>query len=139
MSHAMSHVDVNVPRFNQAVIALLTGIGFVIEMPALVVLGFSILFMSRVFGPKFAPLTQLYVRSLRRSSEITTEDARPPAFAQLLGTLFLGAASIAFLAGVPVLGWTLSLIVTALAALAATANICVGCILYQRYLEPSNG
>lgn len=44
--------------------------------------------------------------------------------------LFLGGATLAFLAGASALGWALALIVVALAALAATTGICVGCEIY---------
>jgi len=139
MSTTASPIDVNVPRFNQAVIALLTGVGFVLNQPVLVFVSFAILFVSRAFSPRYAPLTQFYLRFVRPrfSTAIQTEDSRAPAFAQMLGSLMLGMGTIAFLAGLPVIGWILSLIVTALAGLAATANICVGCILYQRFLEPA--
>lgn len=132
-------VDVNIPRFNQTAIALFTGIGFVLNLPALVFVAFAILFSSRVFGPKYAPLSQLYIRAIRPrlNAEITTEDSRPPAFAQLLGMIFLGAAVMFFLTGLPVVAWTLSMLVSALATLAAVGNVCVGCVFYERFLEPS--
>lgn len=132
-------VDVNVPRFNQSVIAVLTGVGFVLNQPALVFIAFAILFASRVFGPKYAPLSQLFVRFIRPrlARPVTTEDSRPPAFAQLLGTLFLGSSVALFLVGLPVVAWALSVVVTALAALAAVANICVGCVFYEKFLEPA--
>jgi type IV pilus assembly protein PilV len=40
------------------------------------------------------------------------------------------AATVAFLLGASAVGWTLTLIVTALAALAAVTGICVGCEMY---------
>ena len=43
---------------------------------------------------------------------------------------FLAAATVAFLAGASVLGWVLTLIVAALAALAAVTGLCVGCEMY---------
>jgi hypothetical protein len=65
-----------------------------------------------------------------------TEPAAPPRFSQLIGAGFLGAASLAFAAGAPALGWGLTLIVTALAALAATTRICVGCMVYRKVVAP---
>jgi hypothetical protein len=44
----MSTVDVNVPRFNQAIIALLTGLAFVADQPWLVLVAFLILAVSPV-------------------------------------------------------------------------------------------
>jgi len=128
-------VDVDVPRFNQAVVALVTGLAFVIGRPGLVAAMFAILAISVVFGPSAAPLTQLYVRivrpRLRPDGPVEWEPAAPPRFAQTLGALFLGAATVAFGAGLVGLGWALTLLVTALAALAASTRICVGCMIYR--------
>jgi hypothetical protein len=58
------------------------------------------------------------------------EDPRPPRFAAAIGVLFLGAATIALVAGAPGLAWVLALIVAVLAGLAAITGICVGCEVY---------
>ncbi len=132
-------IDVNVPRFNQAVLAVIIALAFVVQLEWLVAIAFGILLVSFVGGPSVAPLTQLYVRWVRPRLDpggpTETEDPRPPRFSQLLGTVFLGAAVIAFLIGFPVAGWILALIVMALAALAATTRICVGCILYEKAVQ----
>lgn len=132
---AIPTVDVAVPRFNQAVIAALTGFAFLADLPWLVAVSFAILALSWAGGPRLAPLTRLYVGvvrpRLRPQGPAAFEDARPPRFAQLLGTIFLGGATIAFLVGAPAIAWVLTLLVTSLAALAATTALCVGCLLYQ--------
>jgi hypothetical protein len=131
-----STVDVNVPRFNQAVVAVLTALGFVLQQPGLIVVTFAVLAVSWAAGPSVAPMTQLYVRLLRPRIQPDGPDefepAAPPRFAQLIGTVFLGAASFALVAGWTFIGWAFSLVVTALAALAAAARICVGCMVYER-------
>ena len=129
-------VDVNVPRFNQAVVAVLTALAFLLDAPWMVAITAGILAVSYVGGATFAVFTQLYVRALRPRldpdgpSEL--EPAAPPRFAQLVGALFLIAASVAFSVGLTAAGWSLTLVVTALAALAATTRICVGCLLYEK-------
>jgi hypothetical protein len=129
-------VDVDVPRFNQALVALLTGAAFLFDQWWLVAVTFAVLAISWVGGPGVAPFTRLYVGFVRPrlhpDGPTEFEPAAPPRFSQLLGAMFLGAASVALYAGVTALGWTLTLIVTALAALAAAARICVGCILYEK-------
>jgi hypothetical protein len=65
-----------------------------------------------------------------RFGEGRIEDARPPRFANMVGLVFLGAATTAFLAGAATLGWALTLVVAALALFAATSGICVGCEMY---------
>ena len=133
-------VDVNVPRFNQGVIAAITAVAFLIDSPILVAVSFLLLAVSWAVGPRFAPLTRLYVDLVRPRFQpdgpTEFEPAAPPRFAQLIGSVFLGAGTFALAAGATTLGWVLTLIVTALAGLAATTRICVGCILYERVVAP---
>jgi hypothetical protein len=131
-----SMVDVNVPRFNQGLVAVLTALAFFADIPWLVAITFLVLALSWLGGPSVAPFTRLYVGLVRPRIQprgpTEFEPAEPPRFAQMLGTVFLGAATGALYAGQEALGWSLALVVTALATLAATARICVGCILYER-------
>ena len=129
-------VDVNVPRFNQALVALLTGAAFVFDLPAVVAVTFAVLAISWLGGPPAALFTRIYVALVRPRFQpdgpTEFEPAAPPRFSQMLGAVFLGAATVALYSGATAVGWTLALIVTALAALAATARICVGCIIYEK-------
>ncbi len=131
-----STVDVNVPRFNQAVVAAVTAIAFLFQLPALVGGMFLVLAISWLGGPRVAPLTLLYTRvirpRLRPAGAVEFEPAAPPRFAQLLGAIFLGAGYGALVAGWTAVGWTLTLVVTGLATLAATSRICVGCLIYEK-------
>jgi hypothetical protein len=133
---AVPTVDVNVPRFNQALVALLTGVAFFLDLPWLVAVTFGVLAVSWVGGPKVAPFTRLYVDVVRPrvdpNGPSEFEPAAPPRFAQMLGTAFLGGATLALYAGASAVGWSLALVVTALATLAAAARICVGCIFYEK-------
>ena len=132
-------VDVNVPRFNQAIVAVLTGTAFILDVQWLVAVVAAVLLVSRIGGPRLAPLTQLYVRVIRPrfvpNRPFELEAAAPPRFAQLLGALLLTAATVLFLFGFTASGWSLALVVTVLAALAASTRICVGCIIYKRVVE----
>lgn len=130
-------VDVNVPRFNQALVAVLTATAFVLQVWQLVAVVFVILAVTRTAGPQFGLFTQLYVRVVRprRGQDIETEWSAPPLFAQLLGVIFLGTATVLFIVGLTTAGWTVTLMVTALATLAASARICVGCMLYEQILD----
>ena len=129
-------VDVNVPRFNQGLVAVLTGVAFFADIRWLVAVTFVVLAVSWLGGPSAALFTRLYVGLVRPRIQPAGprefEPAEPPRFAQMLGTLFLGAATWALYAGQEALGWGLALVVTALATLAAAARVCVGCILYER-------
>lgn len=131
-----TQIDVNVPRFNQAIVGGLTAGAFVLQQEWLVLVAFLVLGLSYVGGPGVAPLTQLYVRLIRPrikpEGPTEFENAAPPRFAQLLGTIFLGGSLVSFALGAQTLGWVLTLIVMALATLAATTRICVGCIIYEK-------
>lgn len=130
----MTAVDVNVPRFNQACVALLTGVAFVTQVWVLVPIVAAILALTRFAGPRYGLFTWVYVGLLRPrlSGPVATEPAGPPRFAQLLGVVFLALATVLFAVGWMTPGWVVTLMVTALAALAATTRICVGCIIYER-------
>ena len=127
-------VDVNVPRFNQLCVAVLTGLAFVLGFWQVVPVVAVILGLTRFGGPQVGLFTQIYVRFIkpRRTAPVETEPAAPPRFAQLIGFAFLAAASLAFVAGFGVVGWVITLIVTALATLAAATRICVGCMVYEQ-------
>ena len=130
----MTQVDVNVPRFNQACVAVLTGLAFVTQVWVLVPIVAAILALTRFGGPRYGLFTRLYVGLVRPrlNGPVATEPAGPPRFAQLLGVVFLAIATVLFVVGWMTAGWVVTLMVTALAALAATTRICVGCIIYQR-------
>ncbi len=139
MSRALAtpqQVDVNVPRFNQAMVALFTGLAFVLQWWPLVAAVAAVLVVTRGAGPRYGLFTQAYLRFVkpRLAGPAEKEDAAPPRFAQTLGTLFLGAATALFLLGLPVAGWAVTLLVFAFAALAAATRICVGCIFYEKAL-----
>jgi len=66
-----------------------------------------------------------------RFGEGPLEDARPPRFANLVGVVFLTAATVAFAAGWETAGTALGAIVAALALLAAATGLCAGCEAYK--------
>ncbi len=129
-------IDIDIPRFHQAVVAVTVAVAFVFQLPWLVAATAVLLAVSRALGPT-APLTVLYVRvlrpRLRPQGPVGYEPAAPPRFAQLVGAVVLAGATVAFVAGADMLGWALSLLVVALATLAATTRVCVGCSLYERW------
>ena len=66
-----------------------------------------------------------------RFGEGPIEDARPPRFANLVGVVVLGSASVAHAVGLTTLGWALALLVAGLALLAAATGLCAGCEIYR--------
>jgi hypothetical protein len=125
-------IDARAPRFNQATIgvvsavALLTGWWWLLALLALqLVLGLR-------FGRRYCLPCVVYFEVVQpRIGEGPVEDARPPRFANVVGAAFLSAATLAYLAGLAAVGAVLGGIVAALALLAATTGLCVGCEVYK--------
>lgn len=125
-------IDPRGPRFNQSVLAVALLLGFVFQWWYVAPIFAVVLFLGAAFGPQYGPFLRLYVEAIkpRLAPPSETEDPRPPRFAATVGVLFLVAATLAFAADKMPLGWALSLIVAALAGLAAVTKICVGCEVY---------
>lgn len=125
-------IDPRGPRFNQGVLTVALLVGFAAKFWAIAPIFAVVLFLGAAFGAKWGPFLRLYAEVVkpRLSPPKELEDPRPPRFAATIGTVFLGAATIAFAAGAGTLGWVLTLIVAALAGLAAVTGICVGCEIY---------
>jgi hypothetical protein len=132
MTRTPRPIDPRGPRFNQAVLTVALVAAFVADARPVVPIFGAILFLGAAFGPRYGPFLRLYADVIRPRLDPPKEleDPRPPRFAATVGVVFLAAATLAFLLGSAVVGWVLALIVAALAGLAATTGICVGCEIY---------
>ena len=126
-------VDHSALRTNQAFIIGLLVIAFVLDAKWLVVLVSAVMLIGTVL-PKIALFKAVYWYILKPLKivrpDIQRDNPEPHLFAQGVGGTFLLVATLAFGANVPVVGWALSWIVIALAALNLFAGICVGCLMY---------
>ena len=132
-------VDSQVPRGKAAFHTVLPVAAFLIDKPfppaGKVIIALTALAMavSVVGGPRrslFGRLFQQVIRPAMHLRRGTIEAAAPHRFAEAVGAVFLVGATGAFLLGLSVVGWALSLIVAALAALNWLAGLCVGCQMY---------
>lgn len=125
-------IDPRGPRLNQAVLAAGLLVGFLLDWRPAVPLFAAVLLPGAAFGARYGPVLRFYSAVVRPRLEPPheLEDPRPPRFAATLGVLVLAGATVAFVAGAPGLGWGLALLVAALAALAATTGVCIGCEIY---------
>lgn len=125
-------IDPRGPRFNQAVLAVALLVGFLLDLEAVAPVFAAVLFLGAALGPRYGPFLRLYAEVIkpRLPPPGGLEDPRPPRFAAAVGVLFLLAATVSFAAGASGLGWALTLVVAALAALAAATGICLGCEVY---------
>ncbi len=125
-------IDARAPRVNQAVVALLCLAAFATGLWPLLALTALHLALTLWLGRRWClPFLAYFGWVQPRLGEGPLEDARPPRFANLLGAVVLGAASLAHLAGFPALGWALGLLVAGLALLSAATGFCAGCEMYR--------
>lgn len=139
-SRPISWIDPRGQRFGAGVSAVVLVVAFALNVPWLAALVGLNLIVSAAFGTRlFLPGRPWpLIRSALRLGRTEPEHEYPPRFAQALGGTFLALATLAFLAGVPVVGWVLAGAVAGLQALLAVTGICVGCRLYfLRWYVPS--
>ena len=125
-------IDARAPRFNQAVIGLVGLLALGTGWWVLLALLALQLALGLRFGRRWClPCVAYFELVQPRIGEGRIEDARPPRFANMVGVAFLTAASVAYLAGLPVLGAVLGGAVAALALLSAVTGFCTGCEAYK--------
>jgi hypothetical protein len=125
-------IDSRAPRFNQAVVGLVSVLAVATGWWWLLALLALQLAVGVTFGRRFCLPCVAYfelVQPLVGEGEL--EDARPPRVANMVGIAVLGAASVAYAAGWEAPGAALGLLVAALALLAAATGFCTGCEAYK--------
>ena len=125
-------IDARAPRFNQAtvgvvsLIAVLTGV-----WPLLALLALQ-LGVGLRFGRRYCLACVAYFEFVQpRFGEGPIEDSRPPRFANQVGLVVLGSATLAHVVGFTAIGNGLGLLVAGLALLAAATGFCAGCEMYR--------
>ena len=126
-------IDPRGHRFGAILSVFILSAAIVFGLPILVAFVALALFVSAWFGTRYSILGKPwpYVRkALRLGPPKELESEIPPRFAQALGSLGLGIAVIAFIVGLPVLGWLLTIAVAGLQAVLGLTGYCLGCKLY---------
>jgi hypothetical protein len=125
-------IDSRAPRFNQAVIGSLAVVALVTGFWPLLALLALQLAVGLTLGRRWCLPCLAYFELVQpRFGEGSVEDSRPPRFANLVGVVVLGGASVLLALGYETAGWALGLLVAGLALLAASTGLCVGCELYR--------
>lgn len=125
-------IDSRAPRTNQAIVGALSLVAVVTGWWPILGLLAGQLAIGLAFGRRYCLPCLLYFEVIQpRIGEGPIEDSRPPRFANVVGALFLGAATVAYLVGATTVGQGLGVIVAALALLAAITGLCVGCEIYR--------
>jgi hypothetical protein len=125
-------IDSRAPRFNQAIVgllslgAILTGWWWLLGLLALQ------LVVGLAFGRRYCLPCLAYFELVQpRFGEGPLEDARPARFANLVGATFLTAATLSYAAGADSTGSVLAWLVSGLALLASVTGFCAGCEAYK--------
>jgi Domain of unknown function (DUF4395) len=127
------HVDRTALRVNQACIIGFLALAFLLDQPWLVAFVFAVMAIGTAF-PQAALFQRIYRDVLRPAGllkpDVQDEDAAPHRFAQGMGAAVLLIATVALFAGALALGWGLSFVVIALAAVNLFFGFCAGCFVY---------
>jgi Domain of unknown function (DUF4395) len=125
-------IDTRAPRFNQAVIGVVSLVAVVGGWWWLLALLAVQLAVGLTLGRRYCLPCLAYFELVQPVfGEGRLEDARPPRFANMVGAAFLTAASSAYLLDAPALGAALGTLVAALALLASATGFCAGCEAYK--------
>jgi hypothetical protein len=122
-------------KTGQAATIILLILAFVLDSAALV----AFVGLAQLLGAldvRFAPYRLLYKGVVKPSGlvqpHIINDHPEPHRFAMLVGAVFNGAATVALLAGAPLVAWVLVGIVIVLANLNFWVNFCLGCWMYYQ-------
>jgi hypothetical protein len=128
-------VDHSALRTNQVFIISLLILAFVFNSTALVAFVSAVMLVGTVF-PQAGLFKLVYFRVLKPAGvarpDVKIDNPEPHLFAQLVGGIFTFAATLALVLGISAIGWALTWIVVALAALNLFAGVCVGCLMYYQ-------
>jgi hypothetical protein len=117
---------------NRATLVVGIVAGILLQQPLFTSALFLILLPAVLGGQRWSPIAalgrRLFARQIPRAER---EDRRLMRFNNMIAFVLLGLAQVAFVAGLPVVGWALALMV-AVAASIALAGFCVGCFLYYQ-------
>lgn len=125
-------VDARAPRTNQATVGILSLVAVLTGFwPILGLLALQLAVGLR-FGRRYCLACVAYFELIQpRFGEGPIEDSRPPRFANQVGMVVLGSATVAYALGATGLGMALGLLVAGLALLAAVTGLCAGCEIYR--------
>ena len=135
MTNQSSVVDYSALRVNQASIIALLALAFLLNQPWLMVFVGVVMWVGTLV-PR-AGLFKLFYKHVLKPLHVVrpapkADDPKPHLFAQGVGALFLTLSSLALFAGAGPLGWLLTGIVVALAAVNLFLGFCLGCFMYYQ-------
>jgi len=125
-------IDPRGHRFGAGVSAIVLIIATLTQTPWLVALVLVSIGVSAAFGMRWSVYGMVWRRLVKvvGLAPVELEHEYPPRFAQVLGSVALTFALVAFALGATPLGWVLTLAVATLQTVLAVTGYCLGCRLY---------
>jgi len=125
-------IDLTAFRVNQSFIIGLLIVAFVLNAVWLVWLVGIVMTVGTYLGaPGFKPVYKYVLKPLNIAHPLPEHDnPEPHRFAQGMGAAFTLGSGLALLLGASVIGWALTWLVVALAAVNLFLGFCVGCFVY---------
>lgn len=129
-------IPLPIVALNRATIVIAITVGLLLGLPVLTTALLVVLAAALAFGPRGSPIFRAGERFLAGPVALArergqTEEAVLMRFNNSIAVVVLALAQVAFLAGQPVIGWTLAVVVV-IAATVALAGYCVGCVVFFR-------
>ena len=125
-------IDPRGHRFGAGVSAIILIAAVLTGTPWLVALVLLSIGVSAAFGLRYSIYGVVWRRIVvaARLGTVEPEHEYPPRFAQVLGSVALTLALVAFGIGATTIGWVFAVAVAALQTLLAVTGYCLGCRLY---------
>lgn len=126
-------IPLPIVRLNRVVLVSGVTIAFLLQSPIIVAALFVMIAPAAIWGRRASLIYKIGSRLFaRQNATAEKEDVRLQRFNNSIAALMLGGATLAFVLGVPAIGWILSFGVAA-AALIALLGFCIGCFLYFQF------
>ena len=125
-------IDARGPRFSATLTVIVLAIALVTSNVWVIAFQAAVFAIGALRGPQFTPYAFIFKKIVkpRLKSSLTTEDVRPPQFAQAVGLGFALAALIGSVTGSAALFTVAVSFALAAAFLNAAFNYCLGCQMY---------
>lgn len=130
-------IDARGPRFGAVITTLVLATALVTNNLYLIIAQAIVFAIGAIKGPQFTPygfIFKTFVKP-RLKGLATTEDVRPPQFAQSIGLLFALAAAAGAIAGLDLVFIIAVAFALGAAFLNAAFNFCLGCEIYLLLLR----
>jgi hypothetical protein len=130
-------IDARGPRFGAVITTLVLATALVTNNLYLIIAQAIVFAIGAIKGPQFTPygfIFKTFVKP-RLKGLATTEDVRPPQFAQSIGLLFALAAPAGAIAGLDLVFTIAVAFALGAAFLNAAFNFCLGCEIYLLLLR----